>query len=92
MKQVVIENPVVNSPFVEPQRHFKFTDEGIDQVGNANFIERLRFAEFKLDMAAFNVLFVELRLDPVGKMGVVGLKAEQIDRSTSNSTVSPCSP
>ena len=29
MKQVVIENPVINSPFREPDRHFKFTDEGI---------------------------------------------------------------
>ena len=29
MKQVVIENPVINSPFKEPKRHFKFTDEGI---------------------------------------------------------------
>jgi len=29
VKQVVIENPVINSPFQEPGRHFKFTDEGI---------------------------------------------------------------
>ena len=29
MKQVVIENPVINSPFQEPERHFRFTDEGI---------------------------------------------------------------
>ena len=29
MKQVVTENPVVNSPFREPRRHVKFTDEGI---------------------------------------------------------------
>ena len=29
MKQVVIENPIINSPFVEPTRHFRFTDEGI---------------------------------------------------------------
>jgi type III restriction enzyme len=29
MKQVVIENPVLNSPYEEPNRHFKFTDEGI---------------------------------------------------------------
>jgi len=33
MKQIVIENPILNSPFEEPQRHFKFTDEGItDEV------------------------------------------------------------
>jgi type III restriction enzyme len=29
MPQVVIENPVINSPFLEPQRHYKFCDEGI---------------------------------------------------------------
>jgi type III restriction enzyme len=29
MKQVVIENPVLNSPFEAPHRHFRFDDEGI---------------------------------------------------------------
>ncbi len=29
MKQVVIENPVLNSPFEEPRRHFRFSNEGI---------------------------------------------------------------
>ena len=29
MARVVIENPVVNSPFEEPRRHFRFDDEGI---------------------------------------------------------------
>ncbi|TWT40944.1 Type III restriction enzyme, res subunit [Phycisphaerae bacterium RAS1] len=29
MAQVVIDNPVINSPFAEPERHFRFTDEGI---------------------------------------------------------------
>jgi len=29
MTQVVIENPVINSPYFEPHRHFKFSDEGI---------------------------------------------------------------
>lgn len=28
-QQVVIENPVINSPFAEPARHFRFDDEGI---------------------------------------------------------------
>jgi type III restriction enzyme len=33
MKQVIIENPVINSPFEEPQRHYRFTDDGItDEV------------------------------------------------------------
>jgi type III restriction enzyme len=29
MSDVVIENPIINSPFSEPTRHFRFTDEGI---------------------------------------------------------------
>ena len=29
MNQVVIENPIINSPYEEPKRHFRFTDEGI---------------------------------------------------------------
>jgi hypothetical protein len=29
MSQVTIDNPVINSPFEEPQRHFRFTDDGI---------------------------------------------------------------
>ncbi len=33
MPQVVIENPILNSPFKEPTKHFKFSDEGItDEV------------------------------------------------------------
>ena len=42
MKQVIIENPVINSPFSEPQRHFKFDDGGItDQI-----VERRRQSEY----------------------------------------------
>jgi type III restriction enzyme len=29
MQPVVIENPVLNSPFEEPKRHFRFTEDGI---------------------------------------------------------------
>lgn len=29
MPQVVIENPILNSPFVEPSLHFRFDDDGI---------------------------------------------------------------
>jgi len=29
MRQVVIENPVLNSPYEEPKRHFRFDEEGI---------------------------------------------------------------
>ncbi len=29
MPQVVIENPILNSPYVEPRRHFRFSEDGI---------------------------------------------------------------
>jgi len=29
MRQVIIETPVINSPFQEPTRHYRFDDEGI---------------------------------------------------------------
>jgi len=29
VSQVVIENPIINSPYEEPKRYFRFTDEGI---------------------------------------------------------------
>ena len=36
MKQVVIENPILNSPFAEPTRHFKLSDEGsTNKTGSA---------------------------------------------------------
>ena len=42
MKQVIIENPVINSPFSEPQRHFKFDEGGItDEI-----LERRRQSEY----------------------------------------------
>jgi type III restriction enzyme len=33
MSQVVIVNPIMNSPFDEPTRHFQFSDEGTDAAG-----------------------------------------------------------
>ena len=27
MADALIDNPILNSPFLEPERHFKFTDE-----------------------------------------------------------------
>ncbi len=36
MSQVVIENPIINSPFREPIKHFRFGDEGISYVKNQN--------------------------------------------------------
>jgi hypothetical protein len=33
MRQVVIENPIINSPFDEPTRRFRFNDEEISDGG-----------------------------------------------------------
>ncbi len=42
MPQVVIENPILNSPFDEPRRHFKFTEDGItDEI-----IEERRISQY----------------------------------------------
>ncbi|MFA5874132.1 MAG: DEAD/DEAH box helicase family protein, partial [Anaerolineales bacterium] len=41
MKQVVIENPILNSPFEEPRRHFKFTEDGItDEIIKARRVSQ----------------------------------------------------
>ncbi len=41
MKQVVIENPILNSPFEEPRRHFKFTEDGItDEIFEARRVSQ----------------------------------------------------
>jgi len=47
MRQVVIENPVINSPFEEPKRHFKFTDEGITN----EIVERRRISSYFVPIA-----------------------------------------
>lgn len=42
MPQVIIENPVLNSPFEEPKRHFKFTEDGItDEI-----VEERRISQY----------------------------------------------
>lgn len=42
MKQVVIEDPILNSPFEEPKRHFRFTEDGItDEI-----IEERRISQY----------------------------------------------
>ena len=39
MPDIIIENPVINSPFDEPKRHFRFTDDGItDEITPARRI------------------------------------------------------
>lgn len=47
MPQTVINNPVINSPFIEQTRHFRFTDEGItDEI-----IEERRTSSYFIPIA-----------------------------------------
>lgn len=48
MKQVVIDNPVINSPFEERNRHFCFTDEGITN----EIVESRRKSAYFIPIAA----------------------------------------
>lgn len=47
MKQIVIENPVINCPFVEPMRHFRFSDIGITN----EIIEQRRSSSYFIPIA-----------------------------------------
>jgi hypothetical protein len=47
MKQVVIENPVINTPFKEPNRHFRFTEEGI----SGEMVESRRVSSYFIPIA-----------------------------------------
>ena len=47
MKQVIIENPILNAPFEEPERHFKFAEEGITN----EIIEERRISSYFIPIA-----------------------------------------
>ena len=47
MKQVVIENPILNSPYLEPSRHFRFGDEGITD----DIVESRRISSYFIPIA-----------------------------------------
>ena len=48
MNQVVIENPVINSPFAELARHFRFAEEGI----TSDIVEARRESAYFVPIAA----------------------------------------
>ncbi|MFH1490806.1 MAG: DEAD/DEAH box helicase family protein [Pseudomonadota bacterium] len=47
MKRITIENPVINSPFEEPQRHFRFTEDGITN----EILEKRRISSYFVPVA-----------------------------------------
>ena len=59
MKQIVIENPILNSPFQEPKRHFKFTEEGITN----EIIEERRISSYFIPIAKPKKKGKQLSLD-----------------------------
>jgi len=48
MPQTVIENPIINSPFEEPARHFKFSDDGITN----EIVEKRRASAYFIPIAS----------------------------------------
>lgn len=69
MSQVVIENPVINSPYREPDRHFKFDNEGItNEIGSGRrnssyFIPIARPRNRKAGQLAFDTEWTRDRIE-----------------------------
>jgi len=59
LKQVVIENPIINSPFSEPERHFRFDDEGI----TSDIVESRRRSHYFIPIAKPKKKSKQLELD-----------------------------
>ena len=47
MRQVVIDNPILNSPFTEPTRHFRFDEDGITN----EIIDQRRTSQYFIPIA-----------------------------------------
>ena len=59
MSQTIIENPIINRPFDEPTRHFKFDDEGI----TSEIVEARRPSEYFIPIARPKKKNAQLALD-----------------------------
>jgi len=85
MAQVVIENPILNSPFEEPRRHFRFSDDGItnevveSRRCSSYFVPiprprkrgaQLSFTEWTEDRVRENEFITHVCLARVGQQGV----------------------
>jgi len=75
MPDTIIENPILNSPFREPDRHWRFTDEGItnDVVetrrASAYFVpipppkkkgKQLQFGKEKSEVVTFTAFYQDI--------------------------------
>jgi type III restriction enzyme len=59
MKQVVIENPILNLPYKKPKRHFKFTEEGITN----EIVDQRRISSYFIPIAKPKKKGKQLSLD-----------------------------
>jgi type III restriction enzyme len=59
MSQVVIENPILNSPYEEPRRHFRFSDEGITN----EIVEARRVSSYFMPIPAAKKKGKQLQFD-----------------------------
>jgi len=70
MPSVVIENPILNSPYLEPSRHFIFTDEGItneiaeERRKSSYFIPIARPRKKGKNQLAFDTEWTQDRIKP----------------------------
>lgn len=59
MKPVAIENPILNSPFEEPSRHFRFDEQGI----TPDIVEARRVSSYFMPIARPRRLGKQMRLE-----------------------------
>lgn len=74
MKQVTIENPIINSPFIEPVRHFKFDEDGITN----EILEKRRVSSYFIPIA---------QSKKRGKQSQIGFNEWKKDREKSNEDI-----
>ena len=81
MRQVVIDNPILNSPFDEPTRHFEFGDEGITN----EIVEMRRTSSYFIPIAqpkkkgkqlAFDTEWTQDRFKPCDHVNKIRIRIE----------------
>jgi type III restriction enzyme len=68
MRDTIIENPIINSPYEEPKRHFRFTEEGItneivDERRVSSYFVPIPRPKKKSQQLSFDTLWTEDRIE-----------------------------
>jgi predicted phosphodiesterase len=81
MADALIENPILNSPFLEPKRHFKFTDDGItNEIVAGRRISSYFIAELKNTVAgSLFMVFGEPDIDVAKKGNDLTVEIKGVD-------------